>query len=279
MLKHCFLYCTMNEFTAIMKKISVSGIKSADLRIRIAKKTHDPPPLSIVWKVNDPPICIHQKPVTPLYSATPPPPPLKFMNSPLVSSGRSRFSAGSTTDVDSNWAWPDLDDSRPTLWMPVESVLFLHFSFLLGLSLTSEMMCLLQHRHWQLVIRDPLCILVYSARGGVGRVRQRAAPNTLSRRLCNSGSRSQLSLTAVSVLLLKLTRNSISRDFNHVIPKMYNHRGQVSSFTFRKRSRRCQISVFYSTGGFHPPAVLQWRVRCMEVGAGRRWPRNPQRPG
>ena len=42
-----------------MKKISASGIKSADFRIRIAEKTHVPPPLSIVWKVNDPPICIH----------------------------------------------------------------------------------------------------------------------------------------------------------------------------------------------------------------------------
>ena len=43
MLKHCFLYGTMNELTAIMKKISASGIKSADFRIRIAEKTHDPP--------------------------------------------------------------------------------------------------------------------------------------------------------------------------------------------------------------------------------------------
>ena len=54
MLKHCFLYCTMNELTAITKKISASGIKSADFQIRIAEKTYDPP-LSIVWKVNDPP--------------------------------------------------------------------------------------------------------------------------------------------------------------------------------------------------------------------------------
>ena len=43
MLKHCFLYCTMNEFTAIMKEISASGIKSADFRIRIADKLMDPP--------------------------------------------------------------------------------------------------------------------------------------------------------------------------------------------------------------------------------------------
>ena len=45
MLKHCFLYCTMNEFTAIMKKISASGIKFPDFQISIAEITHDPPPI------------------------------------------------------------------------------------------------------------------------------------------------------------------------------------------------------------------------------------------
>ena len=70
MLKHGFLYCTMNEFTAIMKKISTSGIKSADFQIRIAEKTHDPPLLT-VWKVNDPPHMHSLKSSDPLYSATP----------------------------------------------------------------------------------------------------------------------------------------------------------------------------------------------------------------
>ena len=65
----------MNEFTAIMKKISASGIKSADFRIRIAEKTHDPPPyrLSEEWMT---PLYAFIKTVTPpLYSATPHPPP------------------------------------------------------------------------------------------------------------------------------------------------------------------------------------------------------------
>ena len=71
----------MNEFTAIMKKISVSGTKSADLGICIAKKTRDPPidcpksecpPHMHSLKTGDPP---------PPY-ILPPPSPLKFMNSP-----------------------------------------------------------------------------------------------------------------------------------------------------------------------------------------------------
>ena len=82
MLKHCFLYCTMNEFTAIRKEIPASGIKSADFRIRIAEKTHDPPyRLSEKW-MTPPPYAFIKNRWHPLYSATPPPPPLKFMNSP-----------------------------------------------------------------------------------------------------------------------------------------------------------------------------------------------------
>ena len=65
-----------------MKKLSASGIKSADFRIQIAEKTHDPPyRLSEKWMTppymhslntgDPPPIFCH------------PPPPLKFMNSPL----------------------------------------------------------------------------------------------------------------------------------------------------------------------------------------------------
>ena len=66
-----------------MKKISASGIKSADFRIRIAEKTHDPPP-SIVWKVNDPPYMHSLKTGDPPYSVTHPPPLLKFMNGPYI---------------------------------------------------------------------------------------------------------------------------------------------------------------------------------------------------
>ena len=66
-----------------MKKISASGIKSADFRIRIAEKTYNPPPIDCLKSEWPHPYMHSLKTGTPPYILPPHPPPLKFMNSPL----------------------------------------------------------------------------------------------------------------------------------------------------------------------------------------------------
>ena len=85
-LKHCFLYCTMNEFTAIMKKkLSASGIKSADFGIRIAeKKLMTPPPIDCPEKWMTPLYAFIKNRWPPLYSASPHPLRWNLWTVPIV---------------------------------------------------------------------------------------------------------------------------------------------------------------------------------------------------
>ena len=55
-----------------MKKLSTSGIKSADFRIRIAEKTHDPPPIDCLKSEWPPYMHLLKTGESPLYSATHP---------------------------------------------------------------------------------------------------------------------------------------------------------------------------------------------------------------
>ena len=60
----------------------MSGTKSADFQIRIAEKTHDPP-IDCLKSEWPPHLYAFIKNRWPPYILPPPPPPLKFMNSPL----------------------------------------------------------------------------------------------------------------------------------------------------------------------------------------------------